>query len=140
MANQKNLLATLTEAEAQPWSRGLDLRLALSKLILSRLRSKGWTQKRLAEAAGMKESFITRIVHGDQNCTLDVAGRLLFALGTKATLVAEEDMSYSRQSSSISTSSAFKYLIVGTNHGKKEPQVEITADAGPHHTLLSVGA
>lgn len=45
------------------------------------------TQKQLAEMADMKESFITRIVHADSNCTFDVAGRILQALGVKAKLV-----------------------------------------------------
>jgi len=45
------------------------------------------TQKQLAEMADLKESFITRIVHADSNCTFDVAGRILQALGVKAKLV-----------------------------------------------------
>jgi transcriptional regulator with XRE-family HTH domain len=78
------LLKALDEFEATPESRGYDLRLSLSTLVAKRLKAKGWTQKQLADATGMKESFITRIVHADSNCTFDVAGRILFALGVAA--------------------------------------------------------
>jgi len=44
----------------------------------------GWSQKKLAEAAQMKPSFLSRIIHSDQNCTFDVAGRLLYALSVRA--------------------------------------------------------
>src|ERR1051326_3018545 len=35
---------------------------------------------------GVKESFITRIVHGDASCTFETAGRGLHALGGEAGL------------------------------------------------------
>ncbi len=67
-----------------PQSVGMRFRLDLSKLICDALDAKGWTQRDLAREAGMKESFVSRVVNADSNCTFDVAGRLLFALGARA--------------------------------------------------------
>jgi hypothetical protein len=36
----------------------------------------------------MKASFINRVVHSSSNCTFDVAGRILFALGIRGKLTA----------------------------------------------------
>lgn len=83
----RDLLSDLDAFERDPASAGYDLRLDLAEIILRHLDGKNWTQKKLAEAAGMKSPFITRITHAAQNCTFDVAGRLLFALGIKAKLV-----------------------------------------------------
>jgi hypothetical protein len=44
------------------------------------------TQRRVAEEAGVKELFITRLIHSAANCTFDTAGRILFALGVRAEL------------------------------------------------------
>src|SRR5215213_8417542 len=86
MATSADLMNALAEFESTPQSRGYDLRLSLSALVLKHLKAKGWTQKQLADAARMKESFVTRVIHADSNCTFDVAGRLLFALGVRAHL------------------------------------------------------
>jgi plasmid maintenance system antidote protein VapI len=82
-----DLLKDLEAFESTPESRGYDLRLDLAQIVLRHLKEKGWTQKALADAAGMKAPFLTRIIHAAQNCTFDVAGRLLFALGIRAKLL-----------------------------------------------------
>ena len=89
MTSVKDLRKVLADFERTPESRGFDLRLALADLVIRHLRRKGWTQKKLAEEAGMKESFVTRIIHAEQNCTFDVAGRLLFGLDVRANLIEE---------------------------------------------------
>lgn len=66
-----------------PQSIGLRFRLDLSRLVCDALDAKSWTQRDLAREAGMKESFVSRIINADSNCTFDVAGRLLFALGIR---------------------------------------------------------
>jgi len=86
MANPKELLGLLDEFQNSADGAGYQLRLDLADLVIAGLREKGWTQKQLADAAGMKESFITRIVHASSNCTFDVVGRILYALNVKATL------------------------------------------------------
>ena len=83
----RDLLSDLAEFESTPESRGYDLRLDLAEIILRHLDGRRWTQGKLARAAGMKSSFLTRITHAAQNCTFEVAGRLLFALGVNAKLV-----------------------------------------------------
>lgn len=85
------LLTTLDEFERDdPSSRGLAFRLDLAEIVGRELRAKGWTQRKLAEVASVKEPFISRILHSEANCTFDTAGRLLFALGVQGTLVSEE--------------------------------------------------
>lgn len=64
----------------------LKLRLNLAELALGRLQEYGWTQRRLAREIGWKESFLSRLLHGDENWTSETAGRLLFALGIDAEL------------------------------------------------------
>jgi transcriptional regulator with XRE-family HTH domain len=64
----------------------MDLRLDLAEIILRALNERGWTQRQLADAAGMREQYVTRVIHSSQNCTVDIIGRLLFALQVKAKL------------------------------------------------------
>ena len=59
----------------------LKLRLNLAELALARLKENGWTQRKLAGEIGWKESFLSRVLHGDENWTSETAGRLLYALG-----------------------------------------------------------
>ncbi len=77
----QDILSSIAEFEASPDYVGLGLKVDLSRLVLRSLRAKGWTQRRLATACGMKESFVSRVIHSDDNCTLDTVGRLMFALG-----------------------------------------------------------
>lgn len=87
MGSNKNILGLLDEAEASPSSVGLDLRLDLAAIVMSGINQRRWSQKDLAIACGMKPSFISRIVHSDANCEFETAGRILHALGIRATLV-----------------------------------------------------
>ena len=141
MANPKNLLMLLTEAEQQPSSAGLDLRLALSKLVLAALRRKGWSQKQLADAAGMKQSFVTRVVHADQNCTFEVAGRMLTALGVNATLVSNEESSRdTRPKHQIETPNSYTFFSLGNNYDFKSQNYRVEAHQKARHGLISFDA
>lgn len=82
-----NITKALEEADTSPQSVGFDFRLDLADIVLAQLKAKGWTQKRLAKESGFKESFISRIIHAESNCTFDVAGRILSALGLGGKLV-----------------------------------------------------
>ncbi|MBY0261203.1 MAG: helix-turn-helix domain-containing protein [Phycisphaerales bacterium] len=86
MSKRRDLLGLLAEAEAKPESVGFDLRLDLASIVLRALRQRGWSQSDLARAAGMKASFISRVVHSDANCEFETAGRILHALGLVAKL------------------------------------------------------
>jgi|GEM_PF-6780041 len=85
----RELLNDLEKYDNSPEGRGCDLRLGLADIILRHLRKTGWSQNRLAAEAGMKPQQITRLIHAASNFTADTAGRILFALGTTATLVEE---------------------------------------------------
>jgi len=79
-----DILDALCEFEQSPEGPGLELGLSMSELVLQRLDELGWTQKRLAEAMGKKEAFISRVVHSNVNWTRDTAGRMMHALGIRA--------------------------------------------------------
>ena len=77
----KNILSALGEFSNTETSVGLELRLSFSELVLRKLRDKQWSQPDLADATGLKESFLSRVVNSEANCTFDTAGKLLFAFG-----------------------------------------------------------
>ena len=76
--------------ERLPESIGRELRDDLAAIISQHLNGKNWTQSKLAAAAGMKPAYLSRLMHSDQNWTVDVAGRLLFALGIRANLSVQQ--------------------------------------------------
>jgi AraC-like DNA-binding protein len=78
---------TLNDADNSPEGRGYELRLDLADIVLRHLDDKRWTQNRLANAAGIKPSYLTRVIHSNTNCTFDTAGRILHALDVRAKLV-----------------------------------------------------
>jgi len=79
----RDLLSDLKEYNKTPEAVGMDLRLSLSEIVVRRLAALNWSQAELAKAAGMKASFVSRVIHASSNCTFDVAGRLLHALGVR---------------------------------------------------------
>jgi transcriptional regulator with XRE-family HTH domain len=83
----RDLLSDLEAFRQTRESRGHDLRNDLANIVVRHLAQRGWSQARLAEAAGMKSPMLTRIIHSDANCTFDTAGRLLYALGIEAKLI-----------------------------------------------------
>ncbi len=71
----------LEDFRESPQSIGYLWRLDLSRILIERMEEKRWTQKQLADETEMQQPFVSRIMNADSNCTFDVAGRLLFALG-----------------------------------------------------------
>jgi len=134
MPTTQDLLKLLDDFENTPESAGHALRLDLAELILKTLQQKCWTQKQLAQIARMKPSFITRIVHGSSNCTFDVAGRLLFALGIKARM-AESPASAAGQPAvhSAQTTSSFTYKSQLVTYAHQEKTVRYTAASTAGH-------
>jgi plasmid maintenance system antidote protein VapI len=57
------------------------LRDSLMSVVHIRMTELGWTQRKLATTLGMKPSQLSRILHGDENWTVDTAGRILAGLG-----------------------------------------------------------
>ena len=83
----QDILQALEEYEKTcPASVGVGLRLDLAEIVLRNLRRKGWSQRTLARETGLKESYISRVLHSNANCTFETAGNLLFALGIRAQL------------------------------------------------------
>ncbi len=82
----RDILRTLEEYEDSAGSVGLDLRLSLTEIILRDLRRRNWSQRELASRTSLKESYISRVLHSNANCTFDTAGKFLHALGIRARL------------------------------------------------------
>jgi len=91
MASTQDILQVLDEYKRRPESYGLKLRLNLAELVIRQLNSNGWSQRDLARRTGLKEAYISRILHSDANCTFESAGKILFALGVKVALLAESE-------------------------------------------------
>ncbi len=86
MSHVRDILRELDEYHQTPESHGIKLRLNLAEIILRHIKEKNWTQKELARKTSFKDSFISRLLHSDANCTFETAGRILFALGVEAKL------------------------------------------------------
>ena len=86
MSHVPDILKALDEYHQTPESRGIKLRLNLAQIILRHLKENNWTQKELARKTSFKDSFISRLLHSDANCTFETAGRILYALGVEAKL------------------------------------------------------
>jgi len=115
MTTISELNRILLDLEDSPEGVGYDLRLNLSEIILRHLKSKGWTQRRLADESKKLESYITRVVHSQQNCSLDTIGEILYALGIRASLMENpQPMAISAAPMRIT------YSLDGT-HGKENP-------------------
>lgn len=91
----------------------MQLRLDLADLLTDHLRETGITQRELAAACGMKESFLSRIIHSDSNCTFDVAARVLHSIGVKPQLV---DRDKHADKGVVSTAACQNQYIKGTVH------------------------
>lgn len=102
----------LREFQDSPRGFGHELRMNVAEIVMRNLKQKPWTQRELAEAAGKGESYITRIVHGQQNCSLDTVGALLYALGVRASIVEDAPAK--------AVGSVAHSLTLDTTHGQEE--------------------
>jgi plasmid maintenance system antidote protein VapI len=87
MSSIPDLLKDLNDLEKSAGGVEYDLRLDLSEIILRHLSEKGWTQRRLAAATGMKPSFVTRLIHSSNNWNCRTAARICHALGVRPKLM-----------------------------------------------------
>lgn len=86
--NNTNALSSIARSfEDNPSSVGIQLSMNLSEIVVRALDERGWSQKQLAEVAGTRPAVVNRVVHAENNCTFELAGRLLFALGLTGKLV-----------------------------------------------------
>ena len=79
----------LADYEETADAAALELGLSFAQVVLRELWLKQWSQKDLATRSGLKESFLSRVLHSDQNWTRDTAGRILHALGVRARIEAD---------------------------------------------------
>lgn len=116
MAIIQDLHDELDQFKDSEFGFGYDLRVDLGNLIIEQMQSLNWTQAQVAQAAGVKASFINRIIHAEANCTFAVAGKILHALCVKPKLMRDERtfMNYSSHPVFVKTGS--------TNGSEKSPK------------------
>lgn len=86
MEKVQDLLDTLKEHDDSPDGIAFEVRLDFADLINRGLDANGWSQKQLAEKAGMTEPAISLLARAGRNFTVETLGRVLFALGFGAEL------------------------------------------------------
>lgn len=107
----EDILKRLREYQKSDEGFAHELQLSLADIVFERLGDLEWTQAQLAHAAGMKESFVSRILHAEEsNCTFKTAGRLLRAMGVRARLRIQEKEAVSVSSISTITIGAVEAL------------------------------
>ncbi|UCE60656.1 MAG: helix-turn-helix transcriptional regulator [Phycisphaerales bacterium] len=74
------------EFERSAEGYGFQLRLDFAEILWRTLNQLGWTQTQFAERSGWSDSFVSNLVHANQNCELDTIGKALHTLGVKAQL------------------------------------------------------
>jgi ribosome-binding protein aMBF1 (putative translation factor) len=119
MTSVDNILKALDAFTKTPADIGMDLRLSLAEIVLRKLREKGWNQRALAREAGLKEPFVSRVIHSNANCTFDTAGKLLFALGARARIRETPDVKQAVVGRSTSGEITTLKLIGAETHGQE---------------------
>ena len=76
----------LEEFKNSPVGYGARLRLDFAEIIWCGLERNNWSQRRLSREVGLADSVVSNLIHGNKNCTLDTVGKIIHALGTRATL------------------------------------------------------
>jgi len=79
----RQILASLDKFNDSAEAVAEELRSSVSMIILRELRARGWSQKKLSDESGFRQPHISRIIHGNDNCTLETIARILFSLGLR---------------------------------------------------------
>lgn len=75
---------------ANPYGRPVDLSATIVRAVIAARATLGWSQRQLAERAGVSPSFVSRFERGiPQAVTLGATQRIFDALGVRATLRTE---------------------------------------------------
>lgn len=126
----------LAEFQASPLGFGVSLRHDVARLIVDRLETLQWQQKDLAQALNKPESFVSRLIHRNANCTLETVGEVFHALGIKPHFVAREV--------AMQTEPLVKYVHTfyahRGNHGQEEVIQAATVDLGSEETASTTTA
>ncbi|MBX3385205.1 MAG: helix-turn-helix transcriptional regulator [Phycisphaeraceae bacterium] len=87
MSALDRLVRSLDRLERSPESIQIELAMQFGTLIRDGLRQRGWTQRRLAEVTGKRDSAISEYLYGDENPTIGTIAEILFALDIRPQLV-----------------------------------------------------
>jgi ribosome-binding protein aMBF1 (putative translation factor) len=81
----------LADPEVQQAYRNLEPRFAVVRQLIELREKRGWSQRDLAERAGMKQPQLARLETGQVEPKLDTLQRLAMAMDTRLTIRFEDD-------------------------------------------------
>jgi len=82
----------LRDAEVRQAFQELEPRFAVVRQLIELRQKRGWTQRDLAERAGMKQPQLARLETGQVEPRLDTLQRLAKAMGSRLTVRFEDDL------------------------------------------------
>ena len=82
----------LADPEVQQAYRNLEPRFAIVRQLIELREKHGWSQRELAERAGMKQPQLARLETGQVEPKLDTLQRLAAAMGSRLTIRFEDDL------------------------------------------------
>ena len=82
----------LADPEVQQAYRNLEPRFAVVRQLIELREKHGWSQRELAERAGMKQPQLARLETGQVEPKLDTLQRLAAAMGSRLTIRFEDDL------------------------------------------------
>lgn len=82
----------LAEPEVQQVYRDLEPRFAVVRQLIELREKHGWSQRDLAERAGMKQPQLARLETGQVEPKLETLQRLAKAMGSRLTIRFEDDL------------------------------------------------
>ncbi len=129
MGTLERLQARLAEFERSDWeSVGIEIRTQFAGIINKAFQEKGWSQRQLAHAAGMHESRVSKLLHGDDNCELNTIARILFALGVRVSVMEASSVVHDRTSE---PEEAVLLLEDNTDGKEQDSWIEPVHEEGP---------
>lgn len=74
------ILEAIREVDETPDGLSIEMQMNFSRIVLKRIKELELTQRKLAQRAGKFESYISRVLNGDENISIKRMAEILFAL------------------------------------------------------------
>ncbi len=74
------ILDAIREVDDTPDGLSIEMQMNFSRIVLKRIKDLELTQRKLAERSGKFESYISRVLNGDENISIKRMAEILFAL------------------------------------------------------------
>lgn len=107
------------EFQASAEGYGSQLRLDFAEILWRALKRLGWSQTEFAERSGWPDSFVSNLVHGNQNCELDTLGKAFHTLGVTVQLRLVQESCFGQFRYLEQATTLSPITTGGRQHGKK---------------------